>query len=71
MSKCWHADPKKRPTFSELVNLMSQTLVSLGDYMDVLTFGAIEAHHEDHDGDTKLKKVAFNEIVCLHSLFVV
>ena len=36
---------------------MSQTLASLADYMDVLTFGVIEAHHEDPDGDTEVKKV--------------
>ena len=59
MSKCWHADPNERPTFSELVSLMSQTLASLADYMDVLTFGEIEAHHENPDGDTEVKKGDF------------
>ena len=54
MCKCWHADPKERPTFSELVSSMSQTLESLAGYMDVLTFGEVEAHHEDPDGDTKV-----------------
>ena len=59
MCKCWHADPKERPTFSELVSSMSQTLESLADYMDMLTFGEIKAHHEDPDGDTKVKKGDF------------
>ena len=47
MSKCWHADPNERPTFSELVSYMSQTLESIADYMDVLTFGEIEAQSKD------------------------
>ena len=52
-------DPKERPTFSELVSLMSQTLASLAGYMDVLTFDTIEAHHEDPDGDTEVKEGDF------------
>ena len=55
MYKCWHADPKERPTFSELVSSMTQNLEGLAGYMHVLTFGEIEAHHEDPDGDTEVK----------------
>ena len=54
MSKCWPADPKDRPTFSELVSSMSQTLASLADYMDVFTFGEIEAQSKDLAGDTEV-----------------
>ena len=54
MSKCWHVDPNKRPTFSELVSLMSQILATLADYMDVFTFGEIEAHSKDLAGATEV-----------------
>ena len=53
MLKCWHGDPEERPTFLELVSLMSQTLESLAGYMDVSTFGKLEVHVEDpHDQAT-------------------
>ena len=52
MLKCWHGDPEERPTFSELVSLMSQTLESLAGYMHVSTFGKLEVHvegpHDEH-----------------------
>ena len=39
-------DPKERPTFSDLVNQMSQTLESLAGYMDVSSFSETEVHFE-------------------------
>ena len=57
MFKCWHADPNERPTFSELVTLMSQTLGSLAGYMDVFTFGELELHTgEESDGSTEVEE---------------
>ena len=47
MLKCWQGAPEERPTFSELVSLLSQTLESLAGYMDVSTFGKLEVHGED------------------------
>ena len=35
---------------------MSQTLERLADYMDVCTFGELEAHHENPDGDTEVRE---------------
>ena len=48
MLKCWHGDPEERPTFSELVSLMSQTLEHLAGYMNVSTFGTLEVAGEDN-----------------------
>ena len=57
MSKCWYMDPDKRPTFSELVNMMSQNLATLAGYLDVYPFTELEAHaREDPDTDTEVKE---------------
>ena len=45
MFNCWHADPYKRPNFTELVSLMSQTLSRLAGYMDVFTFAELEVQY--------------------------
>ena len=42
MFRCWHTDPEERQTFSELVRIMSQTLLTMADYLDVSTFGELE-----------------------------
>ena len=52
MFNCWHADPYKRPTFTELVSLMSQTLSRLAGYMDVFTFAELIVHNGDGENET-------------------
>lgn len=52
MFNCWHADPYKRPNFTELVSLMSQTLSRLSGYMDVFTFAELEVHAGDGEDET-------------------
>ena len=56
MFKCWYMDPNKRPTFSELVNMMSQNLASLAGYLDVCAFSELKAHAiEDPNSDAEVK----------------
>ena len=38
MRSCWDADPKQRPTFSQLVTTITSVLNSLADYLEVTTF---------------------------------
>ena len=57
MFKCWHADSNERPTFSELVCLMSQTLASMAGYLDVLTFDELEVRDgEESDSNPKVEE---------------
>ena len=50
--------PEKRPTFSELVNMMAQNLATLAGYLDVCTFTELEAHaRKDPDVEVKEDKI--------------
>ena len=39
MLQCWSLDPSERPSFSHLVEFLSQTLEGSSGYMDIGDFG--------------------------------
>ena len=51
MFRCWHTDPEERLSFTQLVNLLSQMLESMADYLNVCTFGTQEATAEKNGND--------------------
>ena len=43
MLNCWQLEPNSRPTFSNLVDLLSQKLETTADYMDI---GHVDGHSQ-------------------------
>ena len=39
MLQCWKLQPDERPSFSDLVNSLSQSIEAMAGYMDVSAFG--------------------------------
>ena len=70
MLQCWEFDPKNRPTFSNLVQSLSQSLETMAGYMDIGAFGVIipdpsktvasnpEASDEPIDNDSSEKQTS-------------
>ena len=44
MQHCWELDPESRPSFSDLVSSLSQTLEAMAGYIDIGTFGQLQVH---------------------------
>ena len=51
MLQCWDCQPENRPTFSNIVSLLSQSLEAMAGYIDIVAFG--EASREPYTSTEK------------------
>ena len=49
MLQCWDLEPQSRPSFSEIVVLLSQSLEAMADYLDINAFGDKVEHDQGAD----------------------
>jgi hypothetical protein len=52
MQHCWELEPKSRPSFSDLVSSLSQSLEAMASYMDV---GAFSGEMQVHDSALEIE----------------
>jgi len=70
MFRCWHTDPDERLSFTQLVNLMSQMLESMADYLNVCTFGMQEEAIKDEaekNGDDAVGNDDSNDVIIINN----
>ena len=56
MLQCWDPEPQSRPTFSDIVASLSQSLEAMADYLDINAFGNKAEYNEDVDQASEPEK---------------
>ena len=49
MQQCWDSQSKNRPTFSDIVGSLSQSLEAMAGYIDIVAFGEISKQPKELD----------------------
>ena len=57
MLKCWDPEPQSRPTFSDIVASLSQSLEAMADYVDISAFSNELEHALDTDQPNEAETV--------------
>lgn len=55
MNRCWLHNPDERPTFSELVSMVTKILEPIAGYLDLKTITGIVANTQEDKGHMKQK----------------
>ena len=61
MKQCWTFEPEGRPTFSQIVESLTQVLESMAGYLEVGAFGLI-CRNNSHQSDTLISAVQEHSI---------
>ncbi|CAH3018175.1 unnamed protein product [Porites evermanni] len=57
MVKCWHPNPKERPTFQELARAMDSLLSAEADYLEILSEDPTETEEDQHYDEVQFDRI--------------